>query len=366
MQQTLSAYLLAYAAMNLFHGALSDSFGRRPVVFAGLIVFTLASVGCALSEHIGALISFRILQGLSAGAGIVISRAVIGDPFAPGDAQRMMSQVTIFFGVAPAVAPIVGGFLFVHSGWHAIFWFLAALGAVLLVVNYKLLPETLHPSERQPLSMRNLMRGYWEMGSSARFMTLVLASGIPFNGMFLYVLSAPAFLGEHLELAPGQFFWLFLVTIGGIMSGAWVSGRLAGRIRPPRQIGWGFRIMLAASIANLGLNALFTPQPWWALIPLGIYSFGWSLMVPVVTLMVLELIPERRGMASSFQASAGSFANALVAGAIVPLVMHSTVWLAVASLLMMAVGLLAWIWVTRIGGLGQESPRSPAPRRESR
>jgi DHA1 family bicyclomycin/chloramphenicol resistance-like MFS transporter len=120
MQQTLSAYLLAYAIMNLFHGTLSDSLGRRPVVFVGLIVFTLASVGCALSEHIGALIFFRVLQGLSAGAGIVISRAVIGDLFAPGDAQRMMSQVTIFFGVAPAVAPIVGGFLFVHSGWHAI------------------------------------------------------------------------------------------------------------------------------------------------------------------------------------------------------------------------------------------------------
>jgi DHA1 family bicyclomycin/chloramphenicol resistance-like MFS transporter len=216
---------------------------------------------------------------------------------------------------------------------------------VLLAVNYNLLPETLPASQRQRFSVRNLMRGYWEMGSSARFMMLVLASGIPFNGMFLYVLSAPAFLGEHLKLAPSQFFWLFLVTIGGIMSGAWLSGQLAGRIQRQRQIRWGFLIMLAASSANLALNLLFAPQLWWALIPLGIYSFGWSLMVPVVTLMVLDLIPERRGMASSFQASAGSFANALVAGAIVPLVMHSTIWLAVASLLMMAVGLVAWRWV---------------------
>jgi MFS transporter, DHA1 family, multidrug resistance protein len=345
MQQTLSAYLLGYAIMNLFHGGLSDSLGRRPVVFGGLAVFTLASVGCALSEHVGALIFFRVVQGLSAGAGFVISRAVIGDLFAPGDAQRMMSQVTIFFGVAPAVAPIVGGLLFLHAGWQAIFWFLAALGAILLAVNYKLLPETLPPAQRQAFSVGNLMRGYWEMGSSARFVTLVLASGIPFNGMFLYVLSAPAFLGEHLRLAPGQFFWLFLVTIGGIMGGAWLSGRLAGRIEPHRQIRRGFQIMLLASVANLALNLLFEPQLWWALVPLGIYSFGWSLMVPVVTLMVLDLMPERRGMASSFQASAGSFANALVAGAIVPMVMHSTVWLATASLLMMAVGLLAWIWV---------------------
>src|SRR5688572_23175826 len=317
MQQTLSAYLLGYAIMNLFHGGLSDSFGRRPVVFGGLLVFTLASVGCALSEDIGALIFFRTVQGLSAGAGIVISRAVIGDMFAPGDAQRMMSQVTIFFGVAPAVAPIVGGFLFVHAGWHAIFWFLAALGTILLVVNYKLLPETLPPSQRQPFSVGNLMHGYWEMGSSARFMMLVLASGIPFNGMFLYVLSAPAFLGEHLKLAPSQFFWFFLITIGGIMGGAWLSGRLAGHIEPQLQIRRGFLIMLLVSIVNVVANLLFTPEVWWAMIPLGIYSFGWALMVPVVTLMVLNLIPERRGMASSFQASVGSFANALVAGAIV-------------------------------------------------
>ncbi len=345
MQQTLSAYLFGFAIMNLFHGALSDSFGRRPVVLWGLAVFTLASVGCAMSQHIGALVFFRAVQGMSAGAGIVISRAVIRDMFPPADAQRVMSQVTIYFGAAPAVAPIVGGFLFVHTGWHAIFWFLVGVGVVLWVANYKLLPETLHLSQRQPFNVRNLMHGYWEMGSSARFMVLALASGIPFNGMFLYVLSAPVFLGEHLGLAPGQFFWFFMITIAGIMGGAWMSGRLAGRIKPQHQIRHGFLIMVLISLLNLGLNLVFTPQAWWALLPLGIYAFGWALMVPVVTLMVLDLVPERRGMASSFQACVGSLANGLVAGLIAPLVMHSTVWLAVASLLMMSVGVFAWIWV---------------------
>ena len=345
MQQTLSAYLFGFAVMNLFHGALSDSFGRRPVVLGGLVVFTLASAGCALSQHIGALVFFRAIQGMSAGAGIVISRAVIRDMFPPADAQRVMSQVTIYFGVAPAVAPMVGGFLFVHADWHAIFWFLTAVGVVLWIANYKLLPETLHLSQRQAFNVRNLMRGYWEMGSSPRFMMLALASGIPFNGMFLYVLSAPVFLGDHLHLPPGQFFWFFVITIAGIMGGAYFSGRLAGRIKPQHQIRHGFLIMLLVSIANLALNLLFTPQAWWALVPLGIYAFGWALMVPVVTLMVLDLMPERRGMASSFQACIGSLANGLVAGVIAPLVMHSTIGLAVASILMMSVGILAWIWV---------------------
>jgi len=345
MQQTLSAYLFGFAVMNLFHGALSDSFGRRPVVLWGIALFTIASAGCALANHIGALVFWRAVQGMSAGAGIVVSRAVIRDMFPPADAQRVMSQVTIYFGIAPAIAPMVGGFLFVHAGWHMIFWFLTLIGVLLWISNYRLLPETLHESHKQPFNVRHLMRGYWELGANPRFLMLALASGIPFNGMFLYVLSAPVFLGEHLHLAPGQFFWLFTLTIAGIMGGAWFSGRLAGRIKPQHQIRHGFLIMLLVSIVNLVLNLLFVPHAWWALFPIAIFAFGWALMVPVVTLMVLDLVPERRGMASSLQAFIGSTANGFVAGVIAPLVMHSTQWLAVASLLMMSIGIVAWIWV---------------------
>jgi DHA1 family bicyclomycin/chloramphenicol resistance-like MFS transporter len=345
MQQTLSAYLFGFAVMNLFHGALADSFGRRPVVLWGMALFTLASVGCALSQSIGALVFFRAVQGLSAGAGIVVSRAIIRDMFPPDDAQRVMSQVTIYFGVAPAVAPMVGGFLFVHADWHSIFWVLAAVGAALWYANWRTLPETLHLSQRQPFHPKHLMAGYWQLGSSPRFLMLALASGIPFNGMFLYVLSAPVFLGEHLHLQPQQFFWFFCLTIGGIMGGAWLSGRLAGRIKPKHQIRNGFVIMLGVSLVNIALNLLLEPHVWWALPPIAIFAFGWALMVPVVTLMVLDLFPERRGMASSLQAFIGSMANGIVAGVVAPLVMHSPVALALTSTLMMSVGIAAWVWV---------------------
>jgi len=345
MQQTLSAYLFGFAFMNLFHGALADSFGRRPVVLWGIAVFTLASAGCALSQTIGQLVFFRGLQGLSTGAGIVVSRAVIRDMFPPAQAQKVMSQVTIYFGVAPAVAPIIGGWLFVHAGWHAIFWFLTAVGVTLWFANFRLLPETLHETHRQPFNVRNLLRGYWQMGSSARFLLLALASGVPFNGMFLYVLAAPEFLGTHLRLAPTEFFWFFLLTIAGIMGGAWASGRLAGRIAPKNQIKYGFVVMLLVSLANVAANFLFAPHAGWALLPIAVFGFGWSLMVPVVTLLVLDLNPDRRGLASSLQAVIGSTANGIVAGAIAPLVMHSTRLLAVASLLMMCVGLIAWLLV---------------------
>ncbi len=347
MQQTLSAYLFGFAFMNLFHGALSDSFGRRPVVLWGIAVFTIASAGCALSQSIGQLVFFRALQGLSTGAGIVVSRAVIRDVFPPAQAQKVMSQVTIYFGVAPAIAPIVGGWLFVHLDWHAIFWFLTAVGVLLWVCNYKLLPETLQPHLRQSLHVPHLMRGYRLLIADPRFLLLALASGVPFNGMFLYVLSAPEFLGTLLGLTPTQFFWFFLLTIAGIMGGAWLSGRLAGRIAPKRQIRHGFLIMTVVAVVNLGANLLWPAHAAWAMLPIGIFAFGWALMVPVVTLLVLDLHPERRGMASSLQAFVGSAANGIVAGVVAPVVMHSTVLLAAASLAMMGIGLVAWVYLHR-------------------
>lgn len=354
MQQTLSAYLFGFAFMSLFHGAISDGVGRRPVVLWGLAAFTLASAGCALSQSIGQLVFFRAMQGLTTGAGIVVARAVVRDMFAPTQAQKVMSQITIYFGVAPAIAPIIGGWLFVHLGWHSVFWFLTGIGITLWIANYKLLPETLHLTQRQPFNARNLMQGYWQLGLDPRFLLLALASGVPFNGMFLYVLSAPAFLGQHLALAPTQFFWFFVLTISGIMGGAWASGRMAGRLAPKRQIKIGFSIMLGIATLNLIVNGLFKADVAWALIPIAIFAFGWALMVPVVTLLVLDLHPDRRGMASSLQAFIGASANGLVAGVIAPLVMHSTVLLAASSLAMMCVGLFAWFYLHRrwpdIGG----------------
>ncbi len=345
MQQTLSAYLFGFAAMNLFHGAISDSVGRRPVVLAGLALFTLASVGCAMSESIGMLVLFRALQGMSSGAGSVVARAIIRDMFPPDEAQRVMSMVTLFFGAAPAVAPMLGGLLFVYAGWHSVFWLLVGIGCVLLVLNARFLPESLHVDERQRFAPAPLLQGYRQLLGNPRFVALVLASGVPFNGMFLYVLSAPEWLGRHLRLAPTQFFWFFMLSIGGIMAGAWLSGRLAGRMPARRQIHHGFTIMAAVSLLNVLLNLLFEPHAAWAMLPVAVFSFGWALMVPVVTLMALDVVPQRRGMASSLQACIASVANALVAGVVAPLVMHSTVALAMTSLGFLGVGMLAWRWL---------------------
>ncbi|MCB2070478.1 MAG: Bcr/CflA family drug resistance efflux transporter, partial [Ottowia sp.] len=157
-------------------------------------------------------------------------------------------------------------------------------------------------------------------------------------------------------LAPQQFFWFFVLNIGGIMGGAWLSGRMAGVVRPKNQIMQGFRVMLGVSLLNIIANALWAPNPWWAIWPIAAFAFGWALMTPVVTLLVLDLYPQRRGMASSLQAVVGSTANGVVAGAVAPLVMHSHMALALTSLAFLSVGLVAWLWLRRhwpeVGAVG--------------
>ena len=346
MQQTLSGYLLAFGLMNLFHGSLSDSLGRRPLVLAGTGVFALASLGCALAPNFTTLLVFRVLQGMSAGAGMVVARAIIRDLYAPADAQRAMSQVTIFFGIAPVVAPLVGGVVYEWAGWRAIFVVLTLLGAAFWLANLRWLPETLPPAARQPLRVSSLLKGYVALLKRPRLWGLLLASSLPFNAFFLYVLAAPAFLGELLGLPPTAYALFFACTAVGIMGGAFVSGRLAGQLAPHRQILLGGSVMALAMALHVAVQALLPPHPLTHMPLLGLYSFGWSLLTPVVTILALDQAPERRGMVSSLQTALGNTTSALVAGVLIPLVMHSLVGLALASAALWAAGALAW-WCVR-------------------
>lgn len=348
MQQTLSVYLFAFAAMNLFHGALSDSLGRRPIVLAGMVVFTLASMGCAVADDIATLLIFRALQGASAGAGMTVARAVIRDLYPPDSAQRVMSQVTMFFSVAPALAPLIGGLLVAGSGWRAVFWFLAVVSALITLAQLRYMPESLPVEKRHVLRVGLLMRAYAALLMRRRFVLLVLATSLPFNGYFMYILSAPVFVGELLAVPPTRFFWFFIIGIAGIMSGAYTSGRLAGRIEPARQVALGYVIMVSATLANLVISFHFTPQYLLCTLPLALYAFGWSLVVPVLTILVLDTMPERRGTASSLQGCISHAISAVVAGVLAPWVMHSLRELALASAAQLAAGGLAWALARRV------------------
>lgn len=343
MQQTLSAYLFGFAFMGLFHGALSDSFGRRPVLLFGIAVFALASVGCASARGIMTLIAFRALQGMSCGVGMIVGGALTRDLLDEAGARRLMSHVMMIAGVAPAVAPIVGGSLFVHLGWAFVFWFLALLGALLFVIAWRTLPESLPRAQRQPFRPRPLLEGYKQVGTSSRFLSLALAGGLPFNAIFIYIFSAPTVLGVHLRLAPAQFFWLFVPIVLGSMAGSFLGARLSGSLRGARQISLGYAIMSAAATLGALHASFFAPHAVISILPIGACAFGFSLLAPGVAVTALDLFPSRRGMASSLQLFISNLANGIVASLVSPLVMDSTKAMAWAAAGLCLAGCAAWV-----------------------
>lgn len=361
IQQTLTAYLVPYAVMMLFHGAVSDSFGRRGPILAGVAGYTIASVGCALSTGIGMLLFFRALQGLLAGVGMVLGRAIIRDCYHGHEAQRLMSRVLMIFAVAPAVAPIIGGWLQTWFGWRANFWFLAGLGLTLLLSCLRFLPETHPPHARSRFAPAPLLAAYRHVAGNGRFLLLAGAAAINFAGFFIYVLSAPAFIYRHLGLNEHQFAWLFMSGVVGMMTGAFVSGRLAGRISPERAVALGYAIMFAAALYNVLYYVWFPPQLPWSIIHQGLYAVGMTIAMPAMTLLLLDLFPRNRGMASSLQGFVHSFLSALNAGIASPLLSGSAALLAGGMLGLLTVGFGCWRIYASLPALPQDIARQTPP-----
>lgn len=341
VQQTLSAYLAAFAAMTLWHGALADRFGRRRVTLLALALFVIASAGCAFATRIEHLWFWRAMQGVTAGAGVVISRAIVRDLYDGAAAQRLMSQISMMFAIAPAIAPVVGGWLQTWFGWRSIFAFLALSTVALWLACWKLLPETLLPEKRQSLQPAYLGRSYWKVMTSPPFLLACAALSLNFAGFFIYVLSAPVFLMTHLGLPETGFFWLFAPVTCGLIGGAWLSGRLAGRLTPARTIAASYAVMAVAAAANVGINIAWPASLPWAVLPLVVYTLGMALAMPSLTLLALDPFPEQRGLAASCQAFFQSTFNSLAAALIVPALWGSTLTLALGMAGLMALGGIA-------------------------
>lgn len=348
VQQTLSFYLFAFAVMMLFHGTLTDSFGRRPVVLVSLAVYAVASIGAAWSPTLHWLLLFRALQGASAGAGIVVGRAVVRDLYSGADAQRVLSQVTMVFGIAPAIAPIFGGWLHSLFGWRAIFIFLALFAVALLAICWLRLPESLDRAARQPLLLGTILRNYVHALRNPRLLLYSLASGFAFSGFGLYVASAPDFVMNVLHLPETGFGWLFIPMVSGMVVGGWLSARMAHTARPGEMLARGYGCMGLAAALNLGYN-LFTstPQVPWAVLALPLYTFGSTLVLPHLTLRILDLFPYNRGLAASLQIFIQTMVFAIVS-AIAPIVFGSALKPAFGLLLCMLASLACIAGVRRL------------------
>ncbi|KQZ68391.1 multidrug transporter [Rhodanobacter sp. Root561] len=345
LQQLVSAYLLTYAVMSLFHGAISDAIGRKPVIVTGMLVYALASVGAASSTSFAMLLACRSLQGMCAGAGLVVGRAVIRDSLEGPAAQRLMSQVMMIFGVAPVIAPMIGALLLPLGGWHGIFWLLAGFTLLLAVALLTLLDETHPPERRSRFAPRPLLAGYLAFARERSFWPLLVSSSVNFAGLFLYISSAPRIVRELLHLSAQGFPWLFVPVVIGLISGAWLSGRMAERCSAKRTVSLGYASMLLACVAHLLLALLF-PQPRlpWSMLPLILHGIGVQLAFPTLTLLLLDRFPHHRGGISSVQAFASLLLCGFVAGVVSPLLSASMLQLALGASLLTVLGVLAWGW----------------------
>lgn len=348
VQQTVSVYLLAYAFMSLFHGALSDAYGRKPVIVVGMALYAVASAGAAMADSFGVLLVSRALQGMCAGSGMVVGRAMVRDTLEGAEAQKLMSRVMMIFGIAPAIAPIVGAWLLGVDGWRGIFWALMVFAAAMSVVCAVLMQET-HPAElRTRFAPRPLMHAYRSIVSDGMFWLLAIAGTVNFSALFLYIASAPVVVRDQLGLGPDGFPWLFVPVVVGLVGGGALSGRMAGRISTARTVGLGYVLMFVACGVHVAL-ALGLPHPMvpWTTLPLALQSIGVQLAYPTIILLLLDRFPHQRGAAASVQAFVSLLINAAVAGVLSPLLSSHMLTLALGSTAVLLSGLVAWQWFRR-------------------
>ncbi len=340
VQQTMTAFMLAFAVMSLWHGAISDAYGRRRITLIALSIYSLASVGCALSGNVHMLLVFRAIQGATAGVGAVVGRAVVRDLFEGAAAQRLMSYVATIFTIAPVMAPLAGGYLQVHFGWRSVFYFLVILSAFLVFCSWRALPETLPRKQRQRLQIFFLARSYWKLFTCFPYLMACASMSLVGAGLFIYIVGAPTFLMKHLGLAETEFLWLFLPISIAMVIGAWMSGRFAGKITGGQTIFIGYVIMAASAVGNVLLNVWMAPVIPWTIVPVFFYVAGMAMAMPSLTLNCLDLFPMQKGLASSglnfINLGFNSFVSAFVA-----LVWGTTLSFAVAELVLMAAGVAA-------------------------
>ena len=349
IQQSITVYMLPFALMTLVQGPLSDALGRRPVVLVGLLIYSFASIACVFAPSFAFLLAFRAVQGMSAGVGMAVGRAIIRDLHDGPQAQKLMATISMIFSIAPAIAPVLGGWIHVWFGWRYVFGFMVVTGVSLVVLSYLLLPET-HPSERRAqLNIAALARTVGRIASNREFMLYALALGTTFSAMITFIGAAPAIVMGHWHLGETQFAYLFVPLIIGIVAGAFISGRLAGRMPGRKQISIGYALTLAGGALSVMLHAFVSSPPIFAQQALiTVVAVGVQIMMPIFALRMLDLFPDVRGSAASVQSCVMLGVGAVFLGALVPAISHSMLALASGSLVAALVGFFIFrsVWRT--------------------
>jgi DHA1 family bicyclomycin/chloramphenicol resistance-like MFS transporter len=339
--------------MKLFYGTLSDSVGLRPVILWTLGIYAAASFAAAFAPSFGWLLVCRACQGLAAGGGSVVSRAIVRDRTSGPESQKVLAYMMMVFGLAPAIAPVLGGWLHVAFGWRAVFLFLGTFGLLMFFACYRALPESLPVQSRHPFHPAAIAGNYWKVMRHPQFLMLALSNGIAFSGFGLYIGSAANFVMDILHLPETAFGWMFIPLISGMMIGSAVAARVAARMTQKTLIRRGYAVMAAAALVNVAYNCFFQAAVPWAVLPLMLYAFGLALVTPAITLILLDLFPENRGLAASLQSFVQMLVFAVVSGIVAPLLFGSALKLASGMFIGLVLSVLCMV-------LGKPKQAAPA------
>ena len=315
---TLTLFLLGFAVAPLVLGPMADRYGRRPILLAGLTVFTIAGFGCALAPTTGTLLGFRVLQGIGAGASAMLPMVIVRDLFSGAKARSRMSYVTLVLGIGPIIAPALGAGIMALSGWREIYGVLGVCGIVILIAAWWGFAESAPKGQRNSLEPRAILASYRKVLKHRIFLGFSLVNGLAFASMFAYISGSPLVLMGNLGVSTGAYSLIFAITAGALVLGSMLNGWAASRDMHPKLM---FRcalvllvgapvILVVLSLAGIQTVATIAP-----LVALATFSLG--IIMPNATHGALQPMGRIAGVAAAvlraIQMVCGAAASGLVA-----------------------------------------------------
>jgi len=343
VQQTVSLYFVANAFMCLWHGVLSDAWGRRKPLLIGLVVLVLTSLLSLLATRIEHLWILRTVQGLVVGLGHILCRAVIRDLYCGVVAQRMIAHTTLVQSAGTILLPMLGGWLTWMWGWRAVFAFLSAVGMLLLLVYARNLPETLPPGRRQAMRLGSLWRNYRFVLGSLWFMRLSVAHACNWAALFLYVAAAPQLLTHLLGRSATDVYLIFAPMMVGLMAGFLCLPRLVQRLGTRRTLYLAYGGLVLVNVLNTTLAA-WAPPGLIHLLPLAAFAFAIALSMPLLVGHALHPFPDNAGLAASCQMFLQYSMMAVAAGLLAPLLWDSLSHLALGCAVLTGISMTLLLW----------------------